>query len=212
MRTRNLLIAILAIGGLTACRDVAGTGGSLTADEVAEVTEGMIAVSFDATGQVAAADASATAEGLALSVDPITSHTEFTITRSCLLGGQVVLDGTRDREWDRATHSGSSDLSLTKTHQDCTHPLRGTDLTVTLNGADHVAVEAHHEWADGRRSGLQTLSMEGAVAWETSDDRSGTCEIALDVTFDPATHTRAVEGQVCNRTFDVTTTWTHSAN
>lgn len=208
MRTRNLLIAMLAIGGLTACQDVAGTAGGLTADEVSELAEGMIATSYDATGQVAEADASIAAEGLALSVDPITSHTEFTITRSCLLGGQVVLEGTRDREWDRAIHSGSSDLSLTKTHQDCTRPLRGADVTVTLNGADHVAVEAHHEWADGRRSGLQTLSMEGAVAWETSDDRSGTCEIDLDVTFDPETHTRTVVGQVCNRTFDVTTTWT----
>ena len=209
MRTRNLLIAILAVGGLTACQDAAGTGGGLTADEVQALADGMIAGSFDATAQVSDADASTTAEGLALYVDPTTSHTEFTITRGCLLGGQVVLEGIRDREWDRATHSGSSDLSLTKTHQDCARPLRNTDVTVTLNGADHVMVEAHHQWADGRRSGLQTLSMDGAVAWETSDDRSGTCEIDLDVTFDPETHTRTVLGQVCHRTLDITTTWTH---
>lgn len=209
MRVRNVLFTVLAVGTLTACQDVVGSSSGLTADEVTELADAMIASSFDVTGQVAEADASETAETLALSVDPITSHTEFTMTRSCLLGGQVVLEGTRDREWDRATHSGFSDLALTKTHQDCSRPLRGADVSVTLNGAEYVAVDAHHEWANGRRSGLQTLSLEGAVDWVTSDERSGTCVVDLDVTFDPETHTRTVKGQVCNRTFDITTTWQH---
>lgn len=210
MRFQNLLITLLAAGAVVACQDVVGAGGELSADEVNELAESMIATSFDASSQVAEADASNTEAGLALYQDPITSHTEFTMTRSCILGGQVVLEGTRDREWDRETHSGSSDLSITKTHQDCARPLRRIDAVVTLNGAPNVAVEAHHAWADGHRSGLQTLSMEGAVDWATSDDREGTCVVHLNVTFDPDTHTRTVVGQICNRTIDATTTWTHT--
>lgn len=207
MRTRHFFILLLGAASLAACQDVVGTSGDLTPDEVAGLADGLITTSFDATGQVAEADASNTADGLLLAYDPITSHTEFTITRSCLIDGQVVLEGTRDREWDRTTHTGSSDLSLTKTHQDCTRPLVDSDVAVTLNGAPSVAVEAHHAWADGRRSGLQSLSMEGAIDWVTSDDRSGTCVIDLDVTFDPETHTRTVVGQACHRTIDATTTW-----
>lgn len=209
MRFQSLLITLLAAVTVVACQDVVGAGGDLSGDEVNELAESMIAVSFDASSQVAEADASVAEEGLALYQDPITSHTEFTVTRSCVLGGQVVLEGTRDREWDRATHSGSSDLSMTKTHQDCARPFRRTDAVVTLNGAPNIAVEAHHEWAGGHRNGLQTLSLDGAVDWATGDGREGTCVVDLDVTFDPDTHTRTVVGQVCDRTIDATTTWSH---
>lgn len=209
MRFQSLLTTLLAAVTVVACQDVVGADGDLSGAEVNELAESMIAASFDASSQVAEADASVAEEGLALYQDPITSHTEFTVTRSCVLGGQVVLEGTRDREWDRATHTGFSDLSMTKTHQDCARPFRRTDAVVTLNGAPNIAVEAHHEWAGGHRYGLQTLSLDGAIDWATADGREGTCVVDLDVTFDPDTHTRTVVGQVCNRTIDATTTWSH---
>ncbi len=209
MNTRRLAVLLIAAAALPACDETLGTGGGLSVEEAEALAETMIATSFDATGSVALADASVTSGDteLLLYANPITSHTEFTVTRSCVIDGQVVLEGTRDREWDRQTHSGSSDLSLTKTHEDCTRPLRRDGVTITLNGAPNVAVEAHHEWADGRRNGLQTMSLEGAVDWATSDDRSDTCVIDLHITFDPETRTRTVEGQVCNRTIEATTTW-----
>lgn len=209
MNTRTLIVAALAVTGLTACQDVVGTSGDLSRDEAIQIADGMATSSFDATGTVASADASTTDGTLLIYADPITSSTQFTITRPCLLGGQVVREGTRDRVWDRQAHTGFSDLSLTKTHEDCTRPFRDTDVTVTLNGAPNVAVQAHHEWAAGQRSGLQTLSMEGAIDWRTSDDRSGTCTIDLDISFDPDTHTRTVVGTACRTTIDMTTTWHH---
>ena len=215
MRTRSLVLLLAAAATLSACQDVVGTRDDLSDLEIDELADVLITTSFDVTGDVAAADASVTSDagaGLALPADPITSHTEFTHTRSCVLGGQRVLEGTRDREWDRATRTGFSDLSLTKTHQACSRPTRSRDISITLDGAPNIAVEAHHQWADGRRSGLQTLSMEGAVDWATSDDRSGTCTIDVDVTFDPETSTRTAVGTVCSRSFERTTTWSHGGH
>ena len=215
MKTRSLVLLFAAAATLSACQDVVGTRDDLSDLEIEELADALITNSFDVTGDVASADASVTSDdgtAIALYADPITSHTEFTHTRSCVLGGQRVLEGTRDREWDRATRTGFSDLSLTKTHQACSRPTRDSDISITLDGAPDIAVEAHHQWADGRRSGLQTLSMEGAVDWATSDDRSGTCTIDVDVTFDPETGTRTAVGTVCNRTFERTTTWSHGGH
>lgn len=211
MKTRSLTLLLAAAVALPACDDVVGTSGNLSTEEIDEIADVLITTSFDATGEVASADASIVSADseLLLAYDPITSHTEFTHTRSCVLGGQRVLEGTRDREWDRQTRTGFSDLSLTKTHEECSRPTRNSDVSITLNGAPNVAVEAHHQWADGQRTGLQTLSMEGAVDWVTSDDRSGTCTVNVDVTFDPETHTRTAIGTVCNRSFERTTTWSH---
>ena len=211
MKIRSLTMLLVAAVALPACDDVVGTNGSLSNLEIDEIADAMITTSFEATGEVASADASVVSADseLLLAYGPITSHTEFTHTRSCVLGGQRVLEGTRDREWDRETRTGFSDLSLTKTHEDCARPARNGDVTITLNGAPNVQVEAHHQWANGRRSGLQTLSMDGAIDWLTSDDRSGTCTIDVDVTFDPDTHTRTAVGTVCDRSFERTTTWSH---
>lgn len=205
---RRTILPLIAIVAVAACDDPTATGDGLSEAEVTELSEVMIQSSFDATGEIAA-DASVTSEELQLSSVPITSTFEFTLTRSCELGGQVVIDGVRSREWDRETWTGFSDLSVTKTHEDCVRLLRNSDVTITLNGAPNVAVEAHHEWTGGQRHGLQSMTMLGAVDWSTSDDRSGTCQIDIEASFDPDTHTRTVSGTFCERTFERTTTWSH---
>lgn len=208
MRARTLFVVLLAVVTTAACDEATGTLDGLTETEVQELADGMIATSFGATGEVAQADLAST-DGLVLQLagDTVTSTTEFVTTRTCVRGGQVVLEGTRERVWDRDTRTGSSDLALTKTHEDCARPLRDRDVTITVNGAPNIAVEVHHAWADGERDGLQTMSMNGTIDWATDDDRSGTCTIDVDVTFDPDARTRTVSGTVCNRTFERTTTW-----
>ncbi len=210
MKKRAVLPLAIA-AALAACDDPMTTGDTLSAAEAAELSEAMIQSSFDATGEVATTDAAAASVDGTLQATsiPLTSTFEFTLTRSCLVGGQVVIAGTIEREWDRESHSGSSDLSVTKTHEQCARPLRNSDVVITLQGAPNIAVEAHHAWDSGHRSGLQTMDMEGAVDWATDDDREGTCEIDIAVTFDPETRTRTVSGTFCDRTIDHTTTWHH---
>jgi hypothetical protein len=208
---RRMILPLLALGALAACDDdPTGTGETLTETEVAELSDVLVQSSFDVTGEIAADASVTTTDGtLELSNVPITSTIEFTLTRTCELGGQVVIEGARIRQWDRETWTGSSDLSVTKTHEGCARPLRNSDVVITLDGAPDIAVEAHHEWTAGHRHGLQTLTMLGAVDWSTGDGRSGTCEIDVEASFDPETHTRTVAGTFCNRTFERTTTWNH---
>ena len=202
MRAR--LIPALVVLALAACDDAAGPdAGDLSAAEVAALSDAMVDADFALTGDVAAADA---ATGLPVAAEPITATTEFTRTRTCPAGGQVVVEGSHVRVWDRDTHSGSSDLALTKTHQACARTVDA--VTITLNGDPDVAVEAHHAWADGQRDGPQTLTMLGAVAWSADDGREGRCTIDVSAVFDPDTHTRTVTGTFCDRTFQRTTTWT----
>jgi len=198
---RKTLVPLLAALALAACEDTAGPESGLSPAEVSALSEAMIDADYAVTGEVAAADA----ESDAVAFEPITATTTFTATRTCPAGGQVVREGTHIRVWDRATHTGYSDLSMTKTHQDCARIVG--DVTLTVNGDPNIAVEAHHEWAEGQRHGLQTLDIEGALTWSTDDGREGACTIHLSASFDPDTRTRTVSGTFCDRAIERTTTW-----
>lgn len=208
----HTVLAFLGLIALAGCQDLVGTDGRLTSDEVAQLSEAMVASTFETSSEVATSDASLTGNAAAsVEAAPVTSTTEFVRTRSCELGGRVVVEGTRERVWDRAEGTGSMTLEMTRAHEECAHPLRrasgGADVTITLNG--EVEVRAYHEWVMGERHGLQTMTMLGEVSWETSDDRSGTCVIDIAASFDPETRTRTVTGTFCDREIDRTTTWHH---
>lgn len=209
----RIVLPLLAAVALGACDDATGASGDqLSEAEVTTLSEGLVTTTFDATTSVATADAElAQPDGATIAGDAISSTLEFTRTVDCPLGGQVVLEGVRVREWDYDTWTGSMDFELTKTHQACARPARETqDVTITLDGAPNVLASVHHEWAEGHRMGIQTMSLEGAIAWVTSDDRSGTCEIDIDVSFDPDTRTRTVTGTVCDRDIEWSRQWHHS--
>lgn len=212
MNTRFYL-PLVAVLALTACGDVTGSDAGLDADEVSQLSESVVLQTFGATSEVATAGASYDDGTASLRLADLTATTQFTHTRSCVLGGQVVNEGTRVREWDRTERSGSMELEMTRTHQECARPLRWqapqTDdgVTVTLTGAPGVEVNARHEWQHGQRHGFQSLSMEGAIDWSTDDGRSGTCTIDIETEFDPATWTRTTVGTFCNHEIDRTTTW-----
>ncbi len=199
------LLALSALGALAACDDpTPPEAGSLTATEVADLSDAMVSQDFDGTSQAAQADL-APATDASASASPMTGTLEFTATWTCPLGGQIVVEGTHTREWDPAVGTGSSDLSLVKTHQACARPLGST--TITLDGDPNVTLDAHHAWQRRMRSGLQSLSLAGQLHWATADGREGTCIIDIQAAFDPETATRTVEGTFCNREVSITRTW-----
>ncbi|MGH7466300.1 MAG: hypothetical protein ACREK1_14045, partial [Longimicrobiales bacterium] len=52
-----------------------------------------------------------------------------------------------------------------------------------------------------------TFTLDGALRWETSDGRSGLCQLELDAVTDFAAQERTVQGAVCGHTITETTTW-----
>lgn len=207
---RKLALPLIAAVALVGCDDAVGTTGGLTPEEVAALADTVVVTTFTATSEVAVADASTADLGGTGLAAATSSTTEFVTTRDCPLGGQLLLEGIRERTWDREARTGSMDLQVTKTHQACVRPFDEGDITITLNGADNIQVAAHHEFAAGQRSGLQSMTMIGAVDWVTSDDREGTCEIDVVASFDPETRTRTVTGTVCGQEIDHTREWQHS--
>ncbi len=203
MRLRKL--PVFALAALAACDDATAPGADrLTMDEIADLSTAMVEADFTMTGDLGASDQIGTAE-VSTADAPITATTEFTHTRTCPVGGRIVVEGIRERTFDRETRSGTMDFSLTKTHENCARTVR--NVTITLNGAPNVQVDAHHAWQNGAPVGLQTLSMVGAIDWATDDGREGTCTIDIQATFDPELRTRTVFGQACDRTFERKTTW-----
>jgi hypothetical protein len=212
MKTRIALPLLVAVA-LSACDDTTASSGDQLSDaEVTVLSENLVTTAFDATTSVATADADvAQLDGATIAGDAVSSTLEFTRTVSCPLGGQVVLEGIRTREWDFDTWSGYMDFELTKTHESCVRPAReAEDVSITLDGAPDVLVSVHHEWADGQRTGIQSMSLLGAIDWVTSDGRSGTCEIDVEASFDPETHTRTVTGTVCDHAVAWSRQWQHS--
>lgn len=200
MRSKFAL-AVLLLAPLGACDDAAGPGTGLDAEELATLSEAMVAGDFDYSASVAAAQP----EGAAVALDPVTATGEFSGARPCPVGGQILFEGTRSRTWDSETLEGSADLSMTKTHEACAREVR--DVVITLNGDPNIAIEAHHAWNAEGPTGLQTLSIHGAFTWSTDDGREGACTVDIEASFDPETMTRTVVGTFCDRTWEETTTW-----
>jgi hypothetical protein len=195
----GLLVVSLAAA---ACADSTGVKGGLTADESNDLAGIMADDAFGASSTLALASLG-TATGEITPATVIT--TTFHDTVSCRLGGEVAIDGTRVRDWDRTTQTGTMDMDLTRTQLSCVREVRTRQITVDGNPNIHVVV--HHNRVDGAWSGLQTMTMQGGFTWTAADGASGDCTVDLSASYDPDTHTRSITGTFCNRTIDRTTTW-----
>ncbi len=221
---RNPILALLAAATLAACNGDEGAPLAPGAAGLSELEAEAVALELE----VSSADAvdGAIAEGelgfTAQSVDFIasmppmsgsgTDEVTFTRTRSCELGGEVVVDGTLVREWVAETRHVTIDVAATKTHVACTFTVGAgagaeSEITITLDGNPNVAITAHREREMGYFVGLQTMSHAGSVAWTKSDGTSGTCDIDIQAVLDPEAGTRTVTGTACGRTIDRTWTW-----
>lgn len=192
------LAVTLALG---ACSDGTDVPDGLTADEADALASAMMDGAFGTSGEVAVASTDPAGIG------PLVTVTRsFERTRDCPLGGDVTFTGTREREWDAETMSGSMDLTMTKTHNDCGRTIRGHEVVV--NGDPNIQVKVHRAREAGDWSGQQTMSMLGKFTWDADDDRSGSCAVDISVVYDPDAATRTVTGTFCGRTIDRTTPWT----
>lgn len=138
----------------------------------------------------------------------VTVTTTFTRTRTCPAGGSVKLEGTMVHNGDPATRTGSLQFNATRTETACAFTRNG--VTLTINGNPSTALTATHSWANGI-PGVRTATKKGSFTWARSNGGSGTCNVDVTHTWDPATHTLRVVGTVCNQTIDITRTWTSGA-
>ncbi len=195
----GLLVVSLAAA---ACADSTGVKSGLTADESTDLAGVMADDAFTESGIMALASLNTTT-GEITPAAVIT--TTFHDTVSCALGGDVAIDGTRVRDWDRTTQTGTMDMTLTRTQQSCVRAVR--DRRITVDGNPNTQVVVHHNRVDGAWSGLQTMTMQGGFTWTAADGASGDCTVDLSASYDPDTHTRSLTGTFCNRTIERTTTW-----
>lgn len=198
----GLLVVTLAAA---ACADSTGVKNGLTADESSDLASVMADDAFTESSTMALADMGTTT-GEITSAAVLT--TTFHDTVSCRLGGDVAIDGTRVRNWDRTTQTGTMDMDLTRTQESCVRTVKSREITVDGNPNIHVVV--HHSRVNGAWSGLQTMTMQGGFTWSTADGASGDCSVDLSASYDPDTHTRTLTGTFCNRTIDHTTTWSNN--
>ncbi len=199
---KHIFTAFLAAATLLAgCDQAFGPGSELAPTELQELSDALIQDGLAETADTSTAGT--LDDGLAL--DRITSSTDFTRTRDCPAGGDVVMAGTRSRTRDTETRTGTMDVSATRTFVDCARPLADS-VTVTLNGA--LNFTAHREWQNGAWYGEQEITLAGNVDWTTDDDRSGTCQIDVQAAFDPTARTRTVTGTVCGQDVSALQGWT----
>ncbi|HEX6751271.1 MAG TPA: hypothetical protein VF092_28530 [Longimicrobium sp.] len=141
------------------------------------------------------------------SLATLTETTTFTRTRTCPGGGDVKVAGSLVRTWDRATSTGSISFNATRTEEACVFTRNGA--TITVNGNPNTQLTANQSVTNGT-PGVRTATKKGSFTWTRSTGGSGTCNIDVTHTWDPATKTSHVVGTVCNQTIDVTRTWTQS--
>ena len=125
------------------------------------------------------------------------------MTKQCPQGGQVVIAGTVAGSGDRATHNLTIETNATRTDTNCAFETR--DGVLTLNGNPNIAYKGNLNIVAGVLSGLQTQTHKGSFTWARTGG-SGTCDVDLTSSFDPATHTVTVTGSFCGHTVNVTRT------
>lgn len=145
------------------------------------------------------------ASGSSASVNavPIPINNQFTVTKQCPRGGQVVIAGSVVGSGDRDTHSLTLATNATRTDTNCAFETR--DGVLTLNGNPNIAYEGNLNIVNGALSGLQTQTHTGSFTWARTGG-SGTCDVDVTSSFDPATHTVTVTGSFCGHTVNVTRT------
>ena len=114
-----------------------------------------------------------------------------------MLAGSVVGTG------DRTTHNLTLEANATRTDTNCAFDTR--DGVLTLNGNPNIAYKGNLNIVNALLSGVQTQTHKGSFTWARVGG-SGTCDVDLTSSFDPATHTATVTGTFCGHTVNVTRT------
>ena len=194
---------------LAACDQSTGPSGNLSQADANELAADMDAVStlgtsdFGLGASFSVSVAPGSGSAAATTSAPIAINNTFTVTKQCPEGGQVVIAGTVVGTGDRTTHDLSLETNATRTDTNCAFQTR--DGVLTLNGNPNIAYKANLNIVNGLLSGVQTQTHKGSFTWARVGG-SGTCDVDLTSSFDPATHTATVTGTFCGHTVNVTRT------
>ena len=210
MRQTYLICSAGLLLGLAACDQSTGLSTSISQADANQLAADMDAVStlgtsdfgLGATFSISTdGSGSGTVSGSApaVSLAVITISNQFTVTKQCPQGGQVVIAGTTIGSGDRTTHNLTLETNATRTDTNCAFDTR--DGVLTLNG--NIAYKGNLNIVNGALSGLQTQTHKGSFTWARTGG-SGTCDVDLSSSFDPATHTVTVTGTFCGHTVNVT--------
>lgn len=194
----GLLLAIAA------CDQSTGLSTSISQAAANTLAADMDAVSSLAPtdigfGPLSAIRAPGSVSSVLITVDP----GPVNVTRQCPKGGQVVIAGMVFGGGDAATRNFSLEATGTRTDTNCA--FQTEDGVLTLNGNPNIAFDAKLNIVAGALSGLQTQTNKGSFKWARAGG-SGTCDVDLSSSFDPATRTATVTGTFCGRTVNVTRT------
>jgi hypothetical protein len=202
---------ILAIA---ACDSSTGLSANISQDDANKLAADMDAVSTLGTSDFGlgasfsvSTDASAAGSVSAPSTGTAaltTFNNTFDVTKQCPKGGSVELKGSINGTGDRTTHSLTVDASATRTDTDCAFQARDGG-TITVNGNPNIAYTGHLNIVNAAFVGLQTQTHKGSFKWARTGG-SGTCDVDVTSSFDPATHTVTVTGSFCGHVINVTRT------
>jgi hypothetical protein len=206
IRKTYLMCSAGLLLSVAACSSTTDLSTSLSPTAAAK-----LAASMDASSSLGAADF-----GLAATVAiraagsapvaataPIAINNTFSVTKQCPQGGNVVIAGTIVGTGDQATRSLTVDANATRTDTGCA--FQTDDGVLTLNGNPNIVYKGHLNIVNGMLSGLQTQSHKGSFKWARPGG-SGTCDVDLSSSYDPATRTATVTGTFCGKTINVTQT------
>src|SRR5437773_1283673 len=197
---------ILAIA---ACSDSTGLSNGIGQEDANQLAADMDAISTLGTNDVGLGPSFTTivdvSGSTASASGPTTIENDFKVTKQCPKGGQVVIAGRITGTGDRTTHSLSLETVATRTDTDCAFETKHGVLTV--NGNPNIAFDGKLNIVNAALSGLQTATHKGSFTWARTGG-SGTCDVDLSSSYDPATHTATVTGTFCGRTVNVTRTRT----
>ena len=208
LKQSYLLASAALVLAVAACSDSTGVSGTISQADANQLAADMDAVTtLGATdfGQSASFSVSVDGSGASATVvsAPFPINTQFTVTKQCPRGGQVVVAGGITGTGDRTTHNLSLQAVATRTDTDCAFDTR--DGVLTLNGNPNVAYVGNLNIVNAVLSGLQTQTHKGSFKWARTGG-SGTCDVDLASSFDPATHTVTVTGTFCGHIVNVTRT------
>ena len=215
IRQSYLACSAVLILGLAACDSSTGLSANISQADANKLAGDMDAVSTLGTADFGlgasfsvSVDGSAAAGSVAtpgsVSAAVTTFNNTFDVTRQCPKGGTVQLKGGIVGTGDRTTHSLTVDANATKTDTDCAFEAKDGG-TITVNGNPNIVYTGHLNIVNALFVGLQTQSHKGSFKWARTGG-SGTCDVDVTSSFDPATHIVTVKGTFCGHTIDVTRT------
>lgn len=207
LRKPLLLCTAGFVFALAACKDSTGLSSVITQDDANDLAAAMDAMSAIGTNDVGLGPSFSMNVGengsASVSAVPIAIDNQFSVTKQCPEGGSVVIAGRTTGSGDRVTHDLSLHTVATKTDASCAFQTRHGVLTVS--GNPNVAYDGNLNIVGGQLSGLQTQTHIGSFTW-ARNAASGTCDVNLASSFNPATQTATVTGTFCGMNVNVSRT------